>query len=129
MLECFVPRTFSRRWLQVVPTASGSNLVTWIGHNRNISGQGQTFIQLPQQTLETQKRMPNSRCSTWVAVCQETINIFNNPAITNAGDCPYYKNTRCDIQPLLLASEKHLILQGTNLIQNVNNLQIEFSIT
>ena len=34
----------------------------------------------------------------------------------------YYENFRNDIQSLLLYSKKHLIFQGTHLIQYINNL-------
>lgn len=34
----------------------------------------------------------------------------------------YYENFRSDVEALLLNPEEHLVLQSTDLIQNINNL-------
>jgi hypothetical protein len=49
------------------------------------------------------------------------LTIHNKYAIT------YNKNARLNIQALLLDTSEHLILQGTNLVQDVHNLDQRIS--
>jgi len=88
MSQYSVSYTLSRRWPQVVPTASGRRRVI----------------------CNKQKSQAQVRENFRKLICP------NNNTRT------YNENTRSDIQALFLDAVEHLILQGTNLIQDVNNL-------